>query len=476
MIVEGPYDRGGQDRNWPACVVEVLVELISLSSNCLEITMHKGMARLFADYGMLFVLLLLCMAFSMLTVQEQHPTGFEGARKLAERVRGQFAAGSRFLLVASTGADDRKFVEELNGRLAESSYDVVQTINGGPPDVRRALADISRQKVRLDAVLCNKTAATWSVLSELETRFPDLADVTVMIPLSYRYPAFLKPDNLRNVAGQSAVIAIIGIGMTMVIITAGIDLSAGSLVALAAVVTAIMVRDFLGGVDAHVGGLLIGSLTGIAACALVGLLAGLMITSFDIPPFVVTLAMMSIGRGWAQILAEGQSVYQVPESFSDFARVSIGLMLGLYVFAHILMRHTALGRYIYAVGGNREAARLSGVPVRRVLLFVYTVSGALAGLGGVIEASRLMSASPLYGRMLELDVIAAVVVGGTSLAGGQGNVVSTLIGALIIGVIRNGMNLMNIETYTQGVVMGLLILCAVVIDSVRKKGICALLS
>jgi ribose transport system permease protein len=194
------------------------------------------------------------------------------------------------------------------------------------------------------------------------------------------------------------------------------------------------------------------------------------------PPFIVTLATMSIARGLAQILARGQSIYQVPEEFSWFATGDtfgipneVFAMGVLYLLAQLLMTRTTLGRWIYAVGGNREAARLSGVPVLGVMLLVYILSGALAGVGGVIEASRLQSGSPLYGNMYELYVITAVVVGGTSLAGGEGKIFGTLIGALTIVVIRNGMNLMNIESYTQGVVMGLLILAAVLIDAGKKK-------
>jgi ribose transport system permease protein len=157
---------------------------------------------------------------------------------------------------------------------------------------------------------------------------------------------------------------------------------------------------------------------------------------------------------------------------ADFLSIpnAVLLMLVLYTVAHVLMTRMALGRYIYAVGGNREAARLSGVPVRRVLLFVYTLCGCLAGLGGVITASQLKGGSPNYGHMYELYVIAAVVVGGTSLAGGEGKILGTLIGAFIIAVIRNGMNLTGVESYTQNVILGLVILGAVLLDRLKKRG------
>ncbi|MEE3221023.1 MAG: ABC transporter permease, partial [Planctomycetota bacterium] len=196
-----------------------------------------------------------------------------------------------------------------------------------------------------------------------------------------------------------------------------------------------------------------------------------------IAPFVVTLAVMSISRGFAMIISNNQAIDAVPQTFSWLSMGkllgvpnSVVIMILLYILAHVLMSQTVLGRYIYAVGGNREAARLSGVPVKRVLLFVYTLCGALAGLGGALEAAKLASGSPLYGNMYELYVIAAVVVGGTSLAGGEGKILNSLIGALIIAVIQTGMNQMYIESNWQLVVMGSLILAAVLVDMLKKRG------
>jgi ribose transport system permease protein len=202
-----------------------------------------------------------------------------------------------------------------------------------------------------------------------------------------------------------------------------------------------------------------------------------MITLFGIPPFIVTLAMMLVASGTAYILADGQSVYQIPESFvwlgrgTGFGGIphSVTLMIILYAAAHILMSRMKPGRYLYAVGGNREAARLSGVPVTQVLLFAYLSSAVLAGLGGVIMASQLKSGSPTYGNMYELYVIAAAVVGGTSLSGGEGRMPGTLLGAFTIAVIQNGMNLTNVESYTQKVVLGLVILGAVMLDLFRHR-------
>jgi ribose transport system permease protein len=187
---------------------------------------------------------------------------------------------------------------------------------------------------------------------------------------------------------------------------------------------------------------------------------------------------MLMASGTAYLLAEGQSIYELPASATwlgrgaDFLGVpnAVLLMLVLYGAAHVVMSRATLGRYIYAVGGNREAARLSGVPVKRILLLVYAICGAFAGLGGVVMASQFQSAAPMYGEKYEMAVVAAVVVGGTSIAGGEGKVLGTLIGAFIIAVIQNGMNLMGIQTYTQMVVLGAVIVGAVVLDRFRLGG------
>jgi ribose transport system permease protein len=192
---------------------------------------------------------------------------------------------------------------------------------------------------------------------------------------------------------------------------------------------------------------------------------------------------MQVASGLAYIIAKGTSIYEIPDSYVWLGRGvglfsiphAVVLMVLIYIVAHILMSRTVLGRYIYAVGGNPEAARLSGVRVGAVLMFVYTLCGAMAGLGGIVLASQLKSASPTYGLMYELYVIAAVVVGGTSLAGGEGRIFGTLIGAFIIAVIQNGMNLTGVESYTQKVVLGLVILGAVLLDMMKKRGWKALL-
>jgi ribose transport system permease protein len=293
----------------------------------------------------------------------------------------------------------------------------------------------------------------------------------------------LKAENLLNVANQIVVVAVIAVGMTMVIITGGIDLSVGSLIALAAVVAGVFIRDVAGAYNATTTGLILSSLAGIAVCALIGAFSGAMVTFFKVPSFIATLGVMQVASGLAYIIAKGTSIYEIPDSYVWLGRGvgwfsiphAVVLMVLIYIVAHILMSRTVLGRYIYAVGGNPEAARLSGVRVGAVLMFVYTLCGAMAGLGGIVLASQLKSASPTYGLMYELYVIAAVVVGGTSLAGGEGRIFGTLIGAFIIAVIQNGMNLTGVESYTQKVVLGLVILGAVLLDMMKKRGWKALL-
>ncbi|MBM3844929.1 MAG: ABC transporter permease, partial [Verrucomicrobia bacterium] len=405
------------------------------------------------------------------------PTGEAAAQQVVSALRQQFGATARILVVASDQPGDPEFAIAVERQLKASGAQVLETVRGEPKDARDALMRIMAAGGKLDAVACSQAAGNWLVLASLKTDFPALGDPQLVTPHKYRWPNFLKPENLLNIANQIAVIAIVAIGMTMVIITGGIDLSVGSLLALSAVLTASLIRDFAGGVNATFHGMVLACLAAILVCGMIGGFSGLMITRFAIPPFIVTLAMMLVGSGLAYILAEGQSVYQIPDSFVWLGRGAdlmslpnaVVLMLLLYGLAHVLMSRMKLGRYLYAVGGNSEAARLSGVPVPRVLMFAYIASALLAGLGGVIMASQLKSGSATYGNMYELYVIAAVVVGGTSLSGGEGKMLGTLIGAFIIAVIQNGMNLTNVESYKQKVVLGLVILGAVLLDRIRHR-------
>ncbi|MDP6356115.1 MAG: ABC transporter permease [Planctomycetota bacterium] len=434
-------------------------------------------ARFLSDYGMLVVLLILCAYCSYATWDEQHPTGESGAKILADQIVRDFESSSTILVVARSNQEDILFAQTVAQDLESNGFTVLDPVNGQPVDARKAIRKQVEDGGTIDVIACNQVTGVWGVFDNLSSKFPTLTRTKLVIPSSYWWPDFLKGDNILNVANQIVVIAIIAIGMTMVIITGGIDLSVGSLIALSAVFAALLIRDFGGALEASPPAMVLSCIGAIIMCSVMGAFSGTMVTLFRIPPFIVTLAMMLVASGLAFILAEGQSIYHVPDTFIWLGRGTslwkipnaVVLMLFLYGIAHIVMTRMTLGRYIYAVGGNVEAARLSGVPVRRVLLFVYTVCGALAGLGGVVMASQLKSGTPTYGLMYELYVIAAVVVGGTSLAGGEGKVLGTLIGAFIIAVIQNGMNLTGVESYTQKVVLGLVILGAVLLDMLKKS-------
>lgn len=434
------------------------------------------MSRFLNNYGMLGVLILLAALFSVLTLRQQQPEGAAAAEDLA----AQLSSAGRdqgVVIVSRDGGEDALFASQLRDRLNLAGFGTVQIASGDPAAIRTRLASLadSNQTVHWIATLQSLSP----VAKNLAAQFPAYDQVRIITPKAYRWPTFLLADNLRNVANQITVIAIIAVGMTMVIITAGIDLSVGSLVALSAVVTAWLVGWF-GGETASAWNLTAACLGAILMCGLVGAFSGLMITRFRIPPFIATLAMMQVAAGVAYIISQGKPIYRIPEGFIWLGRGTepllglphaVILMVILYLAAHVLMSRTTLGRYVYAVGGNEEAARLAGIRVHGVLLFVYSLCGALAGLGGVVMASQLKSGAPTYGVTYELYVIAAVVVGGTSLSGGEGRILGTLIGAFIIGVIQNGMNLTNVESYTQKVVLGLVILGAVLLDRVKQQGL-----
>ncbi|MBM3499015.1 MAG: ABC transporter permease [Armatimonadetes bacterium] len=430
--------------------------------------------QLLADHGMLIVLVLLCAYYSYATWDEQFPSGDAAAQQVAREARSLSGPEGRVLVVAEDTDDGRRFAEAAGRRLREGDFEVVATVVGEPPDLAAELERVAAGPGRLTALVASNAAARWRVVEIMPERFPSLGDVRVVAPRSHRFPDFLRRSNLLAIADRIVVIAIVAIGMTMVIITGGIDLSVGSLIALSAVLATVLIRRH-GGAAATPSVMALACLGAVLLCGAIGAFSGLMVSYARIPPFIVTLAMMLVASGLAFTLAGGQSVYQVPTSIDWLGRGAgpfglpntVILMAVLYAAAHLLMTRTVLGRRIYAVGGNVEAARLSGVPVAAVILFVYTACGCLAGLGGIVQASQLRSGAPTYGVMYELYVIAAVVVGGSSLAGGRGRVLGTLIGAFIIAVIQNGMNLTGVESYTQKVVMGVVILAAVLLDHLR---------
>ena len=431
-----------------------------------------------SDYGMLGVLVLLCVFFSVITYEEQQPVGKDGAERLFAKISNDFEESGTVIIASKNSNDGQKFVLHLENELKRTGWEVAAAISGSPVDIGKALRRTVEKKEKVDVFACEQTLAGLPVVENLKKNNPLLQEMKVLSPQSYGWPNFLKTSNLLNVANQIAVIAIIAIGMTLVIITAGIDLSVGSLIAFSAVLCCWFMREWMGGLDASIIGMIVASVLAILGCGILGLFSGSMVAYFGVPSFVASLGMMMVASGFAYMISGGLSIYQIPPAFDWLGRGeaffgipnAVVLMVMLYIVAHFVMSRTMAGRDIYAVGGNSEAARLSCVPVKRIILWVYTVSGALVGLGGVVMASQFRSGDPKYGLMYELYVIAAVVVGGTSLAGGRGKVFGTLIGAFIIAVIQNGMNLTGVQSYTQKVVLGLVLLAAVLLDMLKKRG------
>jgi ribose transport system permease protein len=302
----------------------------------------------------------------------------------------------------------------------------------------------------------------------IQRLLPFLTLIALFIALSIASPNFLTSTNLSSVVRQTAVINIMALGMTLVIISGGIDLSVGSILALAGLLgTRAMERH--AGIPA---GLLIGILMG----TLCGFANGTMITLLRINPFIVTLGTMGIYRGLALIVSNGLPVHDIPPSFSYLGEGNLlGVPFVLWILLvcalamHVLLEHTRLGRYAFAIGSNPDAAFYAGVPVAFDTMAVYAIAGLLTGLAGMIEASRLMTGQPTGGQGYELQAIAAVVIGGGSLRGGEGSVLGTLIGAFIMGLLSNGSDLLGANPYWQQVIIGAVIILAVSFDELRKR-------
>jgi ribose transport system permease protein len=290
---------------------------------------------------------------------------------------------------------------------------------------------------------------------------------------------FFTTANSLNVLRQVAVNICIATGMTLIVLTGGIDLSVGSVLALCGAITAGLLRYGvqIPSADLYIGFTILGAMLGaLIAGSLLGWFNGFVITKFKVPPFVATLAMLTIARGLTMLYTGGHPISNLGE---NFAFVGAGSLIGIPVpvwiailvvlVAVFITRKTKLGRYIYAVGGNENAARLSGIRINRVKIIVYSLGGALAAIGGIIVTSRLDTAQPNAGASYELDAIAAVVIGGTSLNGGKGSIWGTVIGAVIIGVLNNGLVLLNVSPFWQQVVKGGVILLAVIIDRAGDK-------
>lgn len=288
--------------------------------------------------------------------------------------------------------------------------------------------------------------------------------------LSVATDSFLSIRNFLNILDQITVLGILAVGMTFVILIGGIDLSVGSVLALSMMV--------LGYLNVEAGLPMSVAITGaLLASALAGAVSGFMITVFAVPAFIATLAMMSIARGLASMITDGSQIIGFPVWFNlgaiirhgGFLTLTVAVMLAVFILAWLFQRYREEGRALYAIGGNPEVARLAGINVKRMTLMVYTACAALSGLGGILLAARLDAVQPTIGIAYELDAIAAVVIGGTSLSGGTGGIVGTVIGVLIIGVLRNGLNLLSVSPFLQAVIIGLVIVLAVAAETFKRS-------
>ena len=280
-------------------------------------------------------------------------------------------------------------------------------------------------------------------------------------------PAFVKISNILSTARSFSAIAVAGIGVSMVIITGGIDLSIGSVYGLAGVISAMLVVSGVPLLPGILGGMLIGSA--------VGLFNGMMVVYLRLPPFIATMGTMQIARGICYIITQGYPVSNLPKEYTLLGQgyllgipVPIWVMILIAILFAIFLNMTTTGRRIFALGGNEEATRISGINTKRLKVLVYTLGAALAGLAGIITASKLGVGQPTAGIGFEMDAIAAVVIGGASLSGGEGTVTGTIIGAAIIGVLRNALVLLSVDSYWQTLIIGCVIILAVTIDQLRK--------
>ncbi|HUG62274.1 MAG TPA: ABC transporter permease [Methylomirabilota bacterium] len=300
---------------------------------------------------------------------------------------------------------------------------------------------------------------------------PMIGLLLLCVFLALATDSFLSARNFLNILDQITVLGIMAVGMTFVILIGGIDLSVGSILALAMMV--------LGYLNVEAGLPMSIAISGaLIAAALCGAVSGLLITEFRVPPFIATLAMMSIARGLANMITNGSQIIGFPPWFNmsaiirygGFLTMTVAVMLVVFAVAYLFQRYRTGGRELYAIGGNPEVARLAGINVKLSTVMVYVVSAVLSGLGGVLLAARLDAVQPSSGVAYELDAIAAVVIGGTSLSGGTGGVGGTIIGVLIIGVLRNGLNLLGVSPFLQAVIIGTVILLAVAAETFKHRG------
>ena len=311
-----------------------------------------------------------------------------------------------------------------------------------------------------------------SVISQYISSRPEILSfiglIVLCILMALISDNFFSMDNITNIARQVSINAIIASGLTFVILTGGIDLSVGAVMALSG--------TFLAGALIAGWNPILSIFVGLGVGALAGFINGFLVSYARMPAFIVTLAMMEIPRGIALLYTGGYPMSGLPKSFSIIGRGSvigiqtpILIMFIVYILVYILLNHIPFGRYVYAIGGNEEAVRLSGIKVEKFKMLVYVISGLTASISGVVLTSRLMSGQPNSGVGFELDAIAAVILGGTDIAGGKGHIIGTLVGAMILGVLNNGLNLMGVSPYTQKVLKGAIIILAIYISSSRQK-------
>lgn len=299
--------------------------------------------------------------------------------------------------------------------------------------------------------------------------FVYLVLVVIILFFTVTTDTFLTSKNILNICRQISMIGICSVGMTMVLLTGGIDISVGSIIALVGVAAAKLIGE---------AGMAIfpAMLIGVAAGALCGLINGIMVAKFDVPALITTLAMQTMARGAAYILTSGIPIYGLPEEIKTLGQgyffkipIPVIIMALIFLFGWWLLEQTRFGRYTYAIGGNQEVARLSGINVLKMKIFIYTLSGLFAGLSGVIMLSRINSGQPATSSGFEMDVITGAVLGGISVAGGEGKLVNVIAGVLIMGMLSNGMTLMNLDEYWQWVVKGIVLLLAVTFDNMQRK-------
>ncbi len=320
----------------------------------------------------------------------------------------------------------------------------------------------------MEAILVKEKKNTFDFKKTFEKLAALSSLIIMMIFFSIFSEYFFTTTNLLTIALQTSVIGIIAIGQTVVIITGGIDLSVGSIVAFSGVTAGLLVERGLPLVPALILGVFIG--------AAVGIVNGGLISKANLPPFIATLGMMMVLRGLTLALTNGMPISSFDDSFVYLSGGSVfGIpnpviyFISLGLIFNFILRRTVLGKDIYAIGSNEEAARLSGVNIVKVKLMVYGFCGFLSGISGIILASRLISAQPTEGAGYELDAVAAVVIGGASLSGGKGNIIGTIIGAFIMSTLRNGLNMMNVSGFWQQFVVGVVLLLAVYLDQKRKR-------